>query len=121
MVINGISPVFEFSDGDVGINDRFMLNDDVDTFNLVEVDEVLEETEVAEEDEEVDIPPECIGAYPKVVDGKFVKCPEEDGDYEPVCGSNGQTYFSRCVFLSDKCFGNMDLGNWTWSKRGANC
>jgi len=83
----------------------------VDTFNLVEVDEVLEETDEVdeEEEEEVDIPPECIGAYPKVIDGKFVKCPEEDGDYEPVCGSNGQTYFSRCVFLSDKCFGNMDL------------
>jgi len=102
-------PVFEFSDGDVGINDRFMLNDDVDTFNLVEVDEVLEEAEVEDEEDELDIPPECIGAYPKVVDGKFVKCPEEDGDYDPVCGSNGQTYFSRCSFLSDKCFGNMDL------------
>ena len=106
--MHGVSPVFEFSDGDIGINESFMLDDAVDTFNLVEVDEVLE----GDEEEEVadQIPEECVDAYPKVIDGKFVKCPQEDTDYDPVCGSNGQTYFNECVFLSEKCFGNMDLG-----------
>jgi len=107
--MHGISPEFQFNDGDVGINEAIMLQDDIDTFNLVEVDEVLENAEVEEEEDVLNIPPECIGAYPKVVDGKFVKCPEDDADYDPVCASNGQTYFNRCNFLSDKCFGNMDL------------
>ena len=59
---------------------------------------------------EFNIPPECEDAYPKVIDGKFVKCPQEKDDYNPVCGSNNQTYFNECVLMSDKCFGDLSLG-----------
>ena len=103
--------------GDHPMGDALMEMDAVETLNLVEVEEEEEEAEYdpleeleETEDEEFEIPPECEDAYPKVVDGKFVKCPQEKEDYKPVCGSNNQTYFNKCVFMTDKCFGDLSLG-----------
>ena len=105
--------------GDHPMGDALMEMDavDVTTLNLIEVEEEEEEAEYdpleeleETEDEEFEIPPECENAYPKVVDGKFVKCPQEKEDYKPVCGSNNQTYFNKCVFMTDKCFGDLSLG-----------
>ena len=113
------SPFF----GDHPLGDALMEMDAVDitTLNLEEVEEEeeepeydpLEELEDLEDEEEFEIPAECENAYPKVVDGKFVKCPQEKEDYKPVCGSNNQTYFNECVFMTDKCFGDLSLGPFT--------
>lgn len=110
------SPFF----GDHPMGDALLEMDAVDipTLNLIEVEEEEEEEEAEydpleelekTEDKEFEIPAECENAYPKVVDGKFVKCPQEKDDYEPVCGSNNQTYFNKCVFMTDKCFGDLSL------------